>query len=158
MKKLWKENRVLFILFVILIICLIAIVCVCLTFFYSKDTSVYGSRLDDIDKYPINDTFKKEYVSSLKDEEDISNATFKVQGRIIYVHVDFIDDVELDDAKKIIEDSLDSFSDDIKSYYDIEFMIKNNNFNIIGAKNSVSKNVSWNNNRIVEEEETNETD
>ena len=39
MKKLWKNNRVVFVLVIILIICFIAICSVALTFFYSKDTN-----------------------------------------------------------------------------------------------------------------------
>ena len=48
MKKLWKNNKVVFVLVIILILCFIAICSVALTFFYSKDTNEYGNRLDCI--------------------------------------------------------------------------------------------------------------
>lgn len=143
-------------LFIILIICFVAIVSVCLTFFYSKDATVYGSRLDDIKKHPIKEKVEKGYKQSLKEKETIKKVSFTTKGRIVYIHLYFTDEIELDEAKLIAEDSLSLFSDDIKEYYDIEFMLQNSNFNIIGAKNSVSDHVSWNNNRIVEEEEPNE--
>lgn len=143
-------------LFVILIVCFVAIICVALTFFYSKNESVYGSRLDDIEKYPIKDKVKKDFKESLTKEDRVKKVTMTIKGRIIYVHISFDDEITLDDAKVIAEKSLELFSDKIKSYYDIEFMLKSKNFNIIGAKNSVSENLAWNNNRVVEGNETDE--
>ena len=153
MKKLWKENRVLFMLMVILLICFIAIVVVALTFFYSKDVSKYGSRLDDIDKYPLKADDKDTYKETLLENESVSKVSVGTQGRIIYIEVNFDETISLEDAKGLVSNSTSLFSEEILSYYDIEFILKSDNFTILGAKNAIIDHVSWNNNREVEEEE-----
>ena len=70
MKKLWKNNRVVFVLVIILIICFIAICSVALTFFYSKDTNEYGNRLDGIEKHQISSEFKSSYKEKFLESEN----------------------------------------------------------------------------------------
>lgn len=156
MKKMWKENRVLFMLMVILLVCFIAIVVVALTFFYSKDVGSYGARLDEIDKYPITDKDKSKYKETILENEGVSKVSFNVKGRIIYVHLEFDETFELEDAKAIAANSLELFGEETLSYYDIDFVLKSDTFTILGAKNAVTDHISWNNNRVVEEEETDE--
>ena len=71
MKKLWKNNRVVFVLVIILIICFISIIGVTLTFFYSKDTSTYGNRLDNIEKYPVSNEIKASYKDKMLENENV---------------------------------------------------------------------------------------
>ncbi len=157
MKKLWRENRVLMLLLSILLICFIAIVCVAITFFYSKNVSNYGSRLDDIDKHPITEKFKNEYEDAVYENDGVAKVKINTKGRVIYVHIKFEDEVSLEDAKSIAYNSLELFDEDILSYYDINFAVKNSEFLVYGAKNSITDHVSWNNNtEIIEEEETDE--
>ncbi|MBE6148019.1 MAG: hypothetical protein E7167_00705 [Firmicutes bacterium] len=157
MKKLWKNNRVLFMLILILFICFIAIVVVALTFFYSKDVDSYGSRLADIEKYPITSKVKSSYKETVLENEGVSKVSLNIKGRILYVHLEFDENVSLEDAKAIANNSIELFGEDNLSYYDIEFVLKSDNFTILGAKNAIIDHVSWNNNREVEEEEvTNE--
>ena len=149
MKKLWMKNRVVVVLLVILLVCFIAIVGVTITFFYSKDVSEYGTRLDDISNYPVDDKFKNEYKDKLLENESVTKVTMNVKGRIIYVHINFNEVISLDDAKAIATNSLELFDDKTKSYYDIEFVLKSDNFTIFGAKNSKIDHISWNNNKPV---------
>lgn len=157
MKKLWKENRVLLMLFVILIICFIAIISVALTFFYNKNVTEYGNRLDHIKEHEVSKDFLDKYENELLDNESISKVNVHVKGRIIYVNIDFKDDIELDAAKELVTKSLESFEEKVISYYDIEFILDSSNFTIIGAKNNINDYIAWNNNtEIPEEEEENE--
>ena len=78
MKKLWKNNRVVFVLVIILIICFISIIGVTLTFFYSKDTSTYGNRLDNIEKYPVSNEFKASYKEKMLENENIKSINFDI--------------------------------------------------------------------------------
>ena len=156
MKKIWKENRVLFMLMLILLVCFIAIVVVALTFFYSKDVSNYGSRLEGIENNPVTDKDKNEYKETLLENENVKKVSINIKGRIIYIHINFDDEIGLEDAKSLVINSLDLFSEDILNYYDIEFVLKSDNYTILGAKNAIIDHVSWNNNREIEEEE--ETD
>ena len=107
MKKMWKENRVLFMLMIILVICFIAIVVVALTFFYSKDVDSYGSRLKDIDKYPFKEKAKNAYEDKLLENEGVKKVSLNTKGRVIYVHVSFDETIDLEDAKLIVSKSLE---------------------------------------------------
>ena len=48
-KKLWMENRVLFVLFTIVIICACIILGVMLSYFFGATKSNYGDRLNGIE-------------------------------------------------------------------------------------------------------------
>ena len=83
----------------------------------------YGDRLDGIEKISFTKKDKNSYVDSLKNNENIKSASIDIQGRIIYVIVDFKDYVSLDDARNIVNDSLANLSDEVKGYYDINALI-----------------------------------
>ena len=85
MKKLWKNNRVVFVLVIILIICFISIIGVTLTFFYSKDTSTYGNRLDNIEKYPVSNEFKASYKDKMLENENIKSKTTESLTALIFI-------------------------------------------------------------------------
>lgn len=156
MKKLWKSNRVVFVLVIILIICFIAICSVALTFFYSKDTNEYGNRLNGIEKHPISSELKSNYKETLLANESVKSVEFNTKGRIIYVNIKFDENISLDNAKKLVEDNLSIFDEDILSYYDLQFILSSDNFTIMASKNVASEKISWNNNTPIKEEENEE--
>lgn len=156
MKKLWKSNRVVFVLVIILIICFIAICSVALTFFYSKDTNEYGNRLNGIEKHPISSELKSNYKETLLANESVKSVEFNTKGRIIYVNIKFDENISLDNAKKLVEDNLSIFNEDILSYYDLQFVLSSDNFTIMASKNVASEKISWNNNTPIKEEENEE--
>ena len=181
MKKLWKNNRVVFVLVIILIICFIAICSVALTFFYSKDTNEYGNRLDGIEKHQISSEFKSSYKEKFLESENVKSVDFNIKGRmntteqatledieksfdkkVAVACRDFIDrynleikfdeNITLDNAKKLVENSMSLFDEDTLSYYDVQFIIQSDNFTIMASKNSAAENISWNNNTPIEED------
>lgn len=158
-KELWGRNKVLILLGFILVICIIAILVVTFSFFLGGSKSVYGDRLEDIDNYPISDTFKSEYISNLESNDLVKEVSFDTKGRIIYIKVDFALDTSLDDAKNMIAGTMELFSEDILSYYDINFILNcevsesSDGFTILGAKNVAGSALVWNNNTPVESEE-----
>lgn len=146
-------------LFIVLFVCLIAICVVALTFFYNKDVSEYGNRLDGIKEHEVSKKFLDEYENELLEKEHVDKVNVHTQGRIIYVNITFDDEIELESAENIAALSLESFEEKVISYYDIEFVLKSGNFTILGAKNSISDKTAWNNNTPIpedEEEEQNE--
>lgn len=158
-KELWGKNKVLIVLGMILIACFIAIMIVTFSFFFGGSKTVYGDRLDDIKKYPVSDTFKKEYVSTLENDASISKVNIDVKGRIIYVTINFALDTSLMDAEGKAAASLSSFDESLLSYYDIMFTLKcdatenSEGFIILGAKNVAGSGLNWNNNTPVESDE-----
>lgn len=152
LKKLWANNRILLILGVILVACAIAIIVVVMTYFMGSKNSKYGSRFDNM-KTHISETEQNNYVKELEARSGVDKVRLIVQGKTIRVGVTFKDDIKLDDAKKIIEESLDKFSEEVKETYDVNFSIKtiSGSFRIMGARNASGNGLSWNNNTPVEQ-------
>ncbi len=159
LKEIWQKNRILVVLVAILIVCFITICTVVVTYFFGGSETVYGDRLKDIDKYPITDDFKKEYIANLEKDDKIEKVTFKTKGRVIYIRMQFIDDYALVEAESKASASLTSFAEDILGYYDLNFTLVSDKtedsegFTIMGAKNSNRESIVWNNNTVTESEE-----
>ena len=159
LKEIWGKNKVLIVLGIILIICFIAILIVTFSFFFGGSESVYGDRLDGIENYPIEDSFIDEYIANLESDEMINSATFDTKGRIIYVTIDFVGDTSLVEAQSKAAASLEQFSEETLSYYDINFTLTSEStensegFTIMGARNVAGSGLVWNNNTPVERED-----
>ena len=113
---------------VLAIICLITIVIIAiLSYVFSSvlinGNNKYGNRLDGIEEVEISD----ERISGLEEElegrDEVSSASVRIQGKIIYINIVFNNDVSLDTAKDIANGTLDSFEDDEESFYDFGFYL-----------------------------------
>ena len=150
LKKLWNENRILLILGAILVVCFIAIIIVVLTYFVGSNKSAYGNRFDNM-KVTIKEKEQNAYIDALESNPNVEKVRFRVSNKTLYISTTFKKDVKLDDAKKIIDESLEKFSDDVKETYDINFTIKNDTFTLMGSRNASGNGLTWNNNTPVEE-------
>ena len=159
LKELWGNNKVLIVLGMILVACVIAIIIVTISYFFGENSDRYGDRLKDIDKYPVTETIKKEYTSSLSEDEKVEEVLIDIKGRIIYITIDFALDTSLIEAESKAASSINELSEDILSYYDIIFTLKcsesenSEGFTILGARNVAGSGIIWNNNTPVESEE-----
>ena len=160
LKKVWQENSVLFVLLFILIACLIAISVVVVTYFVGDSSSKYGDRLDGIEDYPFDTDMQNEIISKLEENEIVEDVTMRVSGKIIYITIIFAPEITLVEGQSIALASLDYFSEETLSFYDLEYMIEaeateeTEGFKIIGAKNVTGTGgIVWNNNTEFEDEE-----
>ena len=151
MKKLIKENRVLFVLAVVILVSLIAIVIGLLSYFYSKDGDKYGNRLDGIEKYPVSENISADIKSLF--ETGVESVKVNIDGKIINIIIDVSNGVSKTDAQGFAVKSLEKFSEEIKGFYDIEFLItckslteETTMYPMFGYKNSKKTNISWSNN------------
>lgn len=149
-KNLWANSRILFILGIILIACTIAIIVVVMTYFIGTEKSKYGSRFDNM-KTHITEKEQNEYVKALEERSGVEKVRFRVSNKTLMISVTFKDDIKLDDAKKIIDESLDKFSDAVKETYDMNFTLNGKQFSqpIMGSRNVSGNGLSWNNNTPV---------
>lgn len=154
-KKLWMENRVLFVLFLIVVICLFIIMGVFLKYFFGSSSSSYGDRLEGIKEVEVTEEIKNNFLSSMKSDELIRDAEMKTRGKIIYVTLNFNDDVSLVEAESKALASLNSFEQKYLDFYDFHYTLKGNatenneGFLIMGAKNVNGSGLIWNNNTEV---------
>ena len=153
LKKIWQENSVLFVLLFILIACLIAISVVVVTYFVGDSSSKYGDRLEGIEDYPFDEDMQNEIISKIKENEIVEDVTMRVSGKSIYVMITFVPETTLVEGQSIALSSLDYFSEETLSFYDLEYMIEaeateeTEGFQLIGAKNvSGTGGIVWNNN------------
>lgn len=160
MKKFWKENRVLFGLILVLIACFVAIISVTVSYFVGSHKSIYGDRL--VDKVEVSKKEKTNYLAKLKENELVKNVEFRVSIRTIYVDIEFVDTCSLVEAQSIAASSIEQLKEETLAYYDVNFILVKNKtendagFTIMGAKNSNGNGISWNNNTVIEEPETEE--
>ena len=151
MKKMWRNNKILLILGTILLVCVIAIIVVVLKYFIGSKKSVYGTRFDNM-KVVITDKQQSDYIKGLEENTNVIKVRFRVSHKTWYISVTFKDDIKLEDAKKIVDDSLALFPDDIKATYDINYTISNASYKLMGAKNAPGNGLIWGNNTPIQTE------
>ena len=162
-KKIWQENSVIIVLFGILIVCLIAISVVVVTYFVGDSSSKYGDRLEGIEDYPFEESTQEDIITQIEESEIVDAVTMRVSGKSIYITITFTPGTTLVEAQSIALASLDYFSEETLSFYDLEYMIEadatedTEGFTIIGARNvSGTGGIVWNNNTEFESEVTEE--
>ena len=119
----------------------------------------YGTRLNEIDNYPIDENVYKKIDEEYAKNTNIKKTTHRVQGKIINFFVTLDDKATIADAKKLGDIIIKQFDEKSLSYYSIQvYMLKEkeelNNFPIVGMKNPKSEGLVWTKDReIVKEEE-----
>lgn len=83
----------------------------------------YGTRLHGIDKISFTKKEKNKFIDSIKSNDKVNSVSIDIQGKLIYIMADFKTDVSADDAKNVINESLNSLSDAVKGFYDINALI-----------------------------------
>ena len=140
---------------------ILAVIIVGIKLILPSGSSKYGNRLDGIKKITFGKTEKNKIIDKIKNDEKVTKADIDVEGRIINVIFNVTKETSKDDAKKIANESLGSISDEVKSFYDIQFMISKKDedvqkttkedgtveekteFPIMGYKNIKSKGIVW---------------
>ena len=83
MKKFYEENRVFSILMLIVIACLILIACLGVGYVLkSRNTSVYGNRLDGIGDVKVSDKMINHLKGQVKEMAKVSGVEINVHGKI----------------------------------------------------------------------------
>ena len=111
----------------------------------------YGNRLDGINKVEIKKSSLKEISKNIEENEKVKEASLHIEGKIIYFDIVYNKDTSKDDAKKIATESMENFSEDELSFYDLEYVLmeddkddkENKSFVIIGTKHSSKDTISW---------------
>lgn len=158
-KSIWQNNKILLVLVTILIICFIVILVVASTYFFGGNKSSYGTRLNDMDKHKISEKTKNDYIRATKEDKNVENVKFHTQGKIIYIKIECVSDIDLDVAKSSVVSSIANLDEKITEYYDINFTLVINasenseGITIMGSKRNDNTVIVWNNNTPIEEDE-----
>ncbi len=149
-KKLIGNHKLLF------AICFLAfiIILIMLYIFFNVfigGTNKYGDRLNGIRKVEISKKEQSEVATFLKEKEEVTDASVRIQGKIIYINIEYTRATNLDRAKEIANEALTKLDDDEKKFYDIGFFLtqtveegeENKGFVVTGSKNAKLDNISW---------------
>ena len=119
------------------------------------ETTVYGSRLEGIDKVPITDDRKKEIEDFIKEDKSISSASLSVKGKIVNVIINVSSkEKTLEDVQKLCNSVLEKFKKEEIDFYDFQFFVENKeaNYVSIGYKNKKNGSISWSHDEIEKSE------
>lgn len=159
-KVFYKEHRVFIILMAVGLVCMIIILAVLFAFFYGGDgKDKYGTRLENRSNYEISEERIEDLESFYIMDDKVLSAKAMITGRIIYIKINFAENVELIEAEGIAGKALqEKFSVEEQKYYDIHFTLEeapsetNKGFLISGAQNKNGSGLVWNLNKEIEEE------
>ena len=146
-----QDNTMLWILIVILLVCFLLIGFLFYKYFYSGiSTSKYGdTRLEGIENYPLSPNLESEINELYKEEKSVNKVKVDVEGRIIYIIVDFKESIKVDSAKSIATKALDKIGEDNLKFYEVQYILtysgeeENANYPVFGSKNANSLKVVW---------------
>ena len=120
-----KKHKKLCIVGLILVILLIMLVLILKRFSVDYSLDEYGDRLEGIEKVEIKKSESDKLVSEIKALDQVKKANYRLKGRLVYIEIEFNEDVSVETAKEIASKSLDYFTDKQKSFYDFEFILSN---------------------------------
>ncbi|CCY45450.1 unknown [Clostridium sp. CAG:1193] len=159
MKKVWNfiyKYRIVIALVFLLIIGVFGFITVKQYLYPDDKLTVYGNRLDGIDKVKITDEKKNEIIKMIKEKAGIKDAKIDIQGKIINVSITASEKENTkEEMQKLCTEILLKFSSEEIKFYDFQFFIKNEdlNYNMIGYKNKISEEISYSDDVIVSEVE-----
>ena len=145
MKKVWNfiyKYRIVIALVFLLIIGVFGFITVKQYLYPDDKLTVYGNRLDGIDKVKITDEKKNEIIKMIKEKAGIKDAKIDIQGKIINVSITASEKENTkEEMQKLCTEILLKFSSEEIKFYDFQFFIKNEdlNYNMIGYKNKISE-------------------
>ena len=147
----YKNNRVYSILMIISVICILSI-CVGVIVYFLGQTNKdkYGNRLDGIENVEFNTENIEDIKKSFFVNENVDSVEINVKGKLIYVNL-VLKSGTHSDCESMTQASLALFSEEVKNFYDIQFIVNNldvetkENFPVMGYVKSGKSVIKWTN-------------
>lgn len=124
----------------------ITIILVVMFKFFIGGNNEYGNRLDGIEKVKITKKDMSEIETSLEENEMVTQANVRIQGRIVYITIKYKEGINKEQAKQLATSTLEKFSAEELDFYDLGYFLTSegeNNFNITGSKKAKKENISF---------------
>ncbi len=127
-------------------------------FFPDERTAIYGDRLEG--KVAIEKETYETMKQKISENQQVQGVTVEESGRRIDITITVIAEVSQEDAKKLVDNILEPFTESQIGYYDFQVFVKKeetelNDFPIIGYKHHNSSSFLWTRDReIIKEEES----
>lgn len=142
-----KNNKGFAIISLLALVLIIILVVILVEFLVGGSSNKYGNRLDGIEEVKIN----KDVYDGVKEEllatELASDASVRLQGRIVYTTIILKSDTSVDKAKEIASNTLDNYAEEALKYYDFSYFLKweneEGNVVITGNKHNNLDAITW---------------
>lgn len=102
----------------------------------------YGDRLEGIKDAEFTEKAQKKVTKGLTDNEKVTKASIHIEGKLINVIYTVKNETSKDEAKAIAGSTLGLFSDKVKGFYDIQFMVKKEKEEGVKTTNSEGEEVT----------------
>ena len=149
-KDLFLRHKILSVMSLISLVIIIILLYFFLSIFVSNNNS-YGNRLNGIDKVTISKKELKDISKTLSDKSEVSEASVRIQGKIIYFNIVFVNDISLDTAKSVAYSTLENFDEKEKKFYDFGYFLtqsgskdeENSGFKITGYMHAGQNEITY---------------
>lgn len=163
MKKMRKLRKIR-IGYILAFVIIIAAVVLLIKLVLPGADNKYGDRLEGIKDHPFTEKAQNKIIKSLKDNENVTKAKIRIEGKLINVEYTVKKEVSKDDAKGMAGNALGLFSEKVKGFYDIQFIVTKEKeegikttdaegnevtkfeFPIMGYSNKKNPGIVWSNN------------
>ncbi len=140
--KFLKRNKNIIIALVVFFVAILLCVQIKNMLIPNEGAAVYGNRLDG--KVELQKDIEKKIEEKA---EGASKVEMKVTGRIINITITVAEDVSRDAAKEYATKTLDAFTSDEKSFYDIQYYLlkegDDKSFPIMGYRIQNAEKITW---------------
>ena len=149
--KLIKRHKGLAIVLGLTLVLVIILLIIFSRMIFSTGKTEYGDRLNNIVK--IDTKVLNANKKALEELDEITKATVRTQGKIIYVVLTVTDKTSKSRAKEIAEKEIEKYEEEVINCYDFELLItqepildKDGNdtaYTISGTKHPDNEKISW---------------
>lgn len=123
-----KKHKTIFMIGGLLLVLIIILILIFGRMFIKSNSSTYGNRLKGIVKVSEKDNNK--VIDSLKENESVDKVNIRIQGKIIYIKINYNKGTNIDKAKEIANKIPELYSEKVIGDYDLEvFLIENDDEN-----------------------------
>lgn len=146
-KELILKHKGISIVIILALVLFIVMLILFISMFFGGSSSKYGNRLEGIEEVKIASDRLDGLDVKLEEKEEVEESSSRIQGKIVYINIDFIKDCSVEKAKEIASSALEEFSEKEIAYYDFSFFLVQNNeeegFVITGNKHPKVDSVGW---------------
>lgn len=148
--NLIKRHKNLAIVGSLTIILIIILFIISARMIFSTGETEYGQRLNGLVK--IDKSVTESIITSTKENSSVEDIKIRTQGKIIYITINFKKGTKIDKAKEIASKTLEKYNEEVISYYDFAYFIKENipeensetkGFVLSGSKHPNTQKISW---------------
>lgn len=147
MKNFLSKYKNIIIILVIVIIFLVALISLYNFFAPDYKKSLYGNRLENIEKHEINSKSIDKIEKKVKELEFVKSFDYNLKGKIMNFVIEVNDETSLKDSKKVWNLIIEELKEKQTKYYDIQVFLtgkeKSETYPVIGYKHKTSDEIVW---------------